>query len=59
MRGYILRIAVGITILALLPLLLMSGVGKATQVLLDDNFESYAVGTFPTIGGWTPYYNAV
>ena len=25
--------------------------------LLSDNFESYAIGTWPTIGGWEPHYN--
>ncbi len=54
--GNVLRIAFEITVMVLL---LAGSAGATTQILLDDNFENYTVGTFPAAGGWEPYYNAL
>ena len=29
----------------------------AEQVLFEDNFEGYTVGTFPSAGGWELWFN--
>lgn len=42
-----------ITIIVLFGLLTISN----AQLILDDDFESYQVGTFPSAGGWYERYN--
>jgi len=46
--GHALRIAIG-TILIYLAI--GGGANAAGTTLLSDNFETYTIGTWPTIGG--------
>ena len=33
-------------------------VSASAEVIIEDDFESYAAGTFPSSGGWVAHYNA-
>ena len=44
---------------AMLVILVCAGNVSAGDIIFEDNFDSYTVGTFPSSGGWILRYTGL